>query len=640
MKIGQIKRPLLFFCIGISTLIHISAVCILYLNPFYFESETTSAIMKPSSSPITAIQKDSDFLIKKMEEALEESFNMAVAMTSPDENEESLVLNNSSAQTSDSKEKVNTPVNKILFACSPAIRKKEMELLNSKEVTFSANMPPLFDPNYEEEFSEFCLDKEAIDPTYAFENKIVTSIDFNKNPLQTDYLSKMEVVQDDYTMTENQFSPSSLPIYVGNELAPDFIASLKELKISKKASFANEMNEEMMFSTLKENAATKLILPNSVDYLRDKWIKRSIAEGELPDLDSYGINDMAMSFEWEEDLSVDVALMPARSSNQYVFSITVHPDFALNTPKMKQNFYFAIDHSNSTERQKFSRYKRAVQRSLAALHEGDSFNIYIFDKKLSKLSKNSLPVSPKTIMMAEEFLENQLSRAHSASDEVFRSLEEMLPNQYAPNELHSVILVSDGSTLLNSNQQKQSIARWLEKHEGLVNIYTAASGRGNNLVVLDVLSYLTAGKLLYSDTNAGLPRKLVRLVKDLHNPIVKDLTIDVQAKDSQARVTLYPRKNQLPPMFAEKSYTLVGTIDELCDLTLHIQGRNHERWLNIRKDINFESGAIQSRSLEKAWATTQSRICYDHYLKNGKKDHLNEAIKIVTPYRGVIASEQ
>lgn len=640
MKFGQIKRPLLFICLGVSALIHIGAIWVLYLNPFYFESETASAAMKPSSAPQIVPKDDSDLLVEKMERALEESLNTAIAMTAPSQDQSDIALEDDSDDALDNDEVVYVPPAKTLFASSPSIRDNEAAIFSSQEVSFTASMPPLFDPLYEEEFSEFALDNELDDSIFSYESETMASVDISEQRYQTTPPSTAEIIHDDYTMTDEQFTPSSLPIHSGEDLSPDFIASLQRLKAPKEALPAEEMCEDKMFTTLEESTAPKLILPNSVDYLRDKWIKRSLAERKLPDLESYGFGDIAMTVEWEEDLDVDVALMPTQTPNQYVFSVTVHPEFTTNTPSMKQNFYFAIDRSSSIEKHKFSRFKRAVQRSLAALHDGDNFNIYVFDRKVSKLSDRALPVTPKTIHMAEEFLESQSSKTHFAATEVYNSLEEMLPSRFDPDELHSVILITDGNTLLNSNQQKQAIARWSEKYDGLVNFYAAAAGKGNNLVLLDVLSYTTAGKLLYSDTNAGFPRKLVRLVKDLHNPIIKDLSVEVQAKDPRAHITLYPKKSQLPPMFAEKSYTIVGTIDELCDLTLHIQGRNHDKWLNIRKDIPLTSGPSHSRALEKLWATTQSRICYDHFLKNGKTSHLKEAVQIVAPYRGVIASDQ
>jgi len=640
MKIGQIKRPLLVFCLITSALVHLGAVWLLYRNPFHFESDSLSAVMKPSPDPQIIPKDQTDLIVEKMERALEQSLNSAVAMTKLPGQTEDLARDTHIQEDFTFKKSSYTPPEKTLFASSPKIRKKELSSPAAGVEEFSANMPPPFDPEFKAEMSDFAFDDDLNEELFAYESEKYASIDFSDHRFEKDVSATAQIIEDDYTLTDQQFSPSALPIHKQDGLAPDFVSSLKKLKTQAANVSAEEMTEEKMFSALDGSTAPKLILPNSVDYLRAQWIKRSLAERTLPDLDYYGLSEIATTVEWEEEIDADISVMPAAGDNKYVFSITFHPDFQVDAAVMRQNFYFVIDRSSSIEKHKFSRFKRAVQRSLAALREGDNFNIYIFDKNVSKLSERTLPVTPKTIQMAEDFLERQNSKTHFAATEVYSSLEKMLPSRYDPDELHSVILITDGNTLLSSSKQKKVISQWLEKYEGSVNFYAAAAGKGNNLVLLDLLSYTTAGNMLYSDTNAGFPRKLVRLIKELHSPIVKNISIDAQPFDSQARVALYPKTAHLPPMFAEKPYTIVGTIDELCDITLYIQGRNHDQWLNIRKNISFRDSVRNSRALEKLWATTQSRICYDHFLKNGKTTHLKEAVQIVAPYRGVIASDQ
>lgn len=642
MKLGQIKRPLLAFCLFTSALLHVGAVWLLYRNPFFFESKSVSAVMKPSPDPAIIPKDESELLVEKMERALEESLNTVLTLKEIPGLHKDVAKEEDISFGSEElplQEVHYTPPEKKPFVSSPTIRKEELTTIEPKAPEFGANLPPPFDPEFEEAMADFALEDEIDETFLSYQSEKFASIDFSDSQFD-DPQSTDQMIEDDYTLTDEQFCPSALPTHKRDGLTPHYVHSLKKLKTKSSEKAPEEMSEENMFSALEESTAPKLILPNSVDYLRAQWIKRSLAERSLPELDYYGLDEIATTVDWEEDLTIDVAVMPAGRDNKYVFSVTIHPDFQADTASMRQNFYFVLDRSSSIERQKFGRFKRAVQRSMAALQEGDNFNIFIFDKNVSKLSERVLPVTPKTIQMAEEFLEKQQAKTHYAATEVYTSLESLLPSRYDPDELHSVILITDGGTLLSSAKQKKSIASWSEKYKGEVNFYAAAAGKGNNLVLLDLLSYTTAGKMLYSDTNAGFPRKLVRLVKELHHPIVKNLQIEAQPSDSNAFVTLYPKSAKLPPMFAEKPYTIVGTIDELCDLTLFIQGRNHDKWLNIRKTISFKEGTRNSRALEKLWATTQSRICYDHFLKNGKSTHLKEAVQIVAPYRGVIASEQ
>lgn len=597
MKFGEIRKPLLIFCLSASVALHCGAVWIIHSHPLILKREDTALLMKSAPEPKILTRDTAERMVVHMEKALEESLNQVIAVTHFS--------------------KPNQPVAQV---------EVEEEKSFEPEPTvpeFTATLPPLFDP--EGDLAEFAYDS-------AFEETpksapVPTAIIQVESPLPN-AVSIAQLTDDDYTMTDEQFSPDALPT-TQMELAPQLIRSLKKLKIGTLES------GEKLFTDLQENSAPQLILPNSVDLLRTQWIERSMAEISLPDLEYYGLAKTS-NLRWQEDLDVEVTLMPDPATNKYIFSLTIHPEFEEECKNMKQNFYFVVDRSSSIEKHKLSRFKMAVQRSLAALCEGDNFNIYFFDKYLTKLSEKNLAVSPRTIQMAEDFLEQE----REGIKEHYRSLETLIPTQFNPNELHSIILITDGGMLQNAQREKKFLSEWLAKGERNVSFFTAAAGKGNELVLLDLLSYATAGKLIYSDTNAGFPRKMVQLVKNLHNPIVKDLSVEVSPSASNAKVELHPQNGFLPPMFAGQPYTITGTVDELCDLTLFIQGKNHDKYINVRKRISFKEAPSGGRTLEKTWAETQAKICYEHFLESGKPLYLKQAEQIVAPFHGDIATNQ
>lgn len=636
MKFGEIRKPLLIFCLSASLAVHAGAIWFLFVHPYSLDIEETQAL-KPSPTVTIVPKENEELIVEKIEKALEESLN-TVTLASQQKRENNDIASQSDSSENKIKLKEGTQ-KQTLFVTKPKIREEEMALFQNAPKDFAASMPPPFDPEMGASLKDFALEDDLEETFSCYQDENYASIDFNDPHVYQETRSMAEAIEDDYTMTDQQFYPSALPTHSGDNLDPHFIASLKKLHINQMEQYLDD-GEEKMFNQLSESTTPKLVLPNSVDYLRNLWIKRSLAERSLPHWEYYGLEEIATQLEWEEECDIDVALMPAPEENKYIFSLTLHPDFTAEAQPMQQNFYFLVDRSSSVEKNKFNRFKRAVQRSLAALHEGDRFNIYIFDKNVTKLSERILPVSPKTIQMAEEFLEEQNAKTHFAATEVYTTIDKILPEKFDSEQLHSVILITDGKTLLTSQKQKEALSSWSKKYEGILNFYAAASGKGNNLVLLDLLSYCTGGKMLYSDTNSGFPRKLVRLVKDLHNPIVKNVSIEVTPEDSNARVTLYPTNKYLPPLFANQPYTITGTVDELCDLTVYMQGRNHGKWLNIRKKLPLDKAGKGGRSLEKIWAETQAKICYDHFLKNGKSTHLKEAVQIMTPYHGTIAEEQ
>ncbi len=628
MKFAVVRKPLLIFCLTASIALHIGAVWFLYAHPFKMVESDSLSMIKPSPDPKFIPKEDETLFAQKVERALEESLNRVVSLSQSSLHQQLV------ASTQKEEEDHKIPQ----LHAKPAIS-EDFFVLETGNEEFAATMPPLFDPELEESLSSFALDEEEEEELFPFESEKVASVDFTDHRLRENPPPVAQIFEDDYTMTDAQFSPSSLPLEQSKSLTTQYIASLKTLEVAK-APVSEEMDEEKMFTALEESTSPKLVLPNSVDYLRSQWVKRSLAERHMPELDHYGLDEIASNIEWEDDLNIQVVMSPDPTGTKYVFSLEIEPEFEADCAPMNQNFYFLIDRSSAVEKNKFNRFKRAVQRSMAALCDGDHFNIYIFDKKIEKLSDRALPVSARTLSMAEDFLEKQNAKTHFAASDPYVSLEKMLPERFDPEELHSVLLITDGNTLLSPTKQKRALSNWANRFEGNVQFYTAACGRGNNLVLLDLLSYVTGGKLLYSDTNAAFPRKLVRLVRDLHNPIMKNVTIEVSGADPHAQVTLFPKRQLLPPMYGGKNYQVVGTIDELCDLNVFIQGRNHDRWLNIRKQVTMHDAPRGGRQLEKLWATTQSKICYDHFLQNGKTAHLREAKQIVAPYKGTIALDE
>lgn len=641
MNVGAIRKPLLIFCLIVSIALHVGAVWLLYFHPFVYETSADRVGIKPAPEPQIIPKEKEDLFVEKIEKALEESLNTVILAAKTGDTSYDIAEEVSVTEDDLPIETISSLPPKTLFASEPKVHKEELASIPKPPSEFFASMPPLFDPEVEASLVDFAFE-EDFDDLFDFEHEKFASIDFSNPKISTSPPAAGQAIEDDYTMTDQQFSPSAMPTHSSQGLNVNFLASIQKLE-THRMEFEEKSPQESL-PIIVEPPTRNPLLSNSVDYLRSQWIKRSLAETHLPDLGHYGLETVetveAAKAGWKDELDIDLAVMPSPEGNgKYVFSLMIHPEFEAQCQPMNQNFYFLIDRSSSIEKHKFSRFKRAVQRALAALHEGDNFNIYIFDKNVVKLSAKNLSVSPKTIEAAESFLEGQSEKTHLTGGEPYTSLEDILPTTFNNNELHSVILITDGNTLLNSTKQRRSIGSWTEKYHGNVNFYAAAAGKGNNLVLLDLLSYSTGGKMVYSETNAGFPRKLVRLVKDLHYPLVKNIAIEAQAHD-ESNVILYPNNNYLPPMFAGQQYIITGIIDKPGEFTFFFQGKNHAQHLSAQTMISLDEGVRGGRSLEKTWAMTQSKICYDHFLKSGKSTYLKEAVKIVAPYKGAIASEQ
>lgn len=589
MKFEQIRKPLLFSCLIASVGLHFGAFYYFYEHPLSVEHSEDSkwAIQKTLPEAMPILQED--LKAERIEQVLEQSLNQIVTTDIPIEEQSPIAVKSPQKQLPDS-------------------------------------MPPLFNPEISASISDFAVEDEGELAPFDYQIEKYASLDLIEPFLQTglppSILNPDPVEDDEEISTLAADSPQI------EEKAELQIHNSDTKKLHTEASLDQPVAMQP-FTEISESTTPRLVLPNTVDYLREEWLKRSLASRTLPEADHYGIEDSTKAIDWQENIDVDITYMRDPDTNRYIFSATLHPGSDLTAETIPQHFYFIID--RTVDKQKFGRNKRAVQRALSALNEGDAFNIIVFDKRLEKFSEQEVIVRSNAIEKAEDYLE-KLEDKPSRTGESFKSIESLLPTHLHDDEIYSVILITDGHSFLTDTKQKKAFNEWAKKNHSSVNIYTAASGQENNLALLDFMSYVTGGKFLYSETNSSFPRKLVKFVKDMHDPIVKNVIADAVASDGNTRVELAGRgKASLPPLFAGRPYTLVGSIDDLCDFTLFIQGKRGERYLNIKKEISLKNGTQGGRTLAKIWAGAQATEHYDRFLDSGNISHLQGAKELIGP---------
>lgn len=668
MRASKLRKFLFLACLIFSVGIHGSLIFLFFKTPFTFRQKLSALWFKSSEKPDLLLTSSKEKLPGNVNQVLEESFSHLVAVNAQRpkirelqddeiaEIEEEVEgrdpldqdSNEEIGESFDDEQTIESLVDEDIVKFFKEVQEPlENEDLGQEEDSQTAatpnnhvaqaeqqDFPNTYASIEEEELFEIYTEK---DPFAAHTFKKSEDLDFAEELRTLDKpVGDTKELVDDFSLQRPSQSSCAIPKERKKE--NNFPQFLKE---HYKAQIIEETQAETDIAYDKIPASKpSYVLTNPGEYLREEWTSRSITESKLPDIEYYGLSDIANSILWEEEIHVDVSYTADPEGHKYIFSLAIQPDFDLDAEPLQQNFYFIIDRSNSVKKQRFNGFKRAVQRALSALQEGDKFNIFILDKSVSRLSEKNLFVSAKNLKAAEEFLEKEDYKPFFSGNDLYTSLDRIFSFSQSPDELHSAILISDGNTLMGSQKQKKAILDWSLKNKGNINLYTATSGQGNNLVLLDLLSYATSGKLLYSDTNASFPRKLVKLVKDLHDPIVKEVTLDAVAADPGNNVLLYPTKTVLSPLYIKKPFVVVGTIDDLENFTLYIQGRNRGRYLNIKKTISFQEAAKGGRGLEKLWAYAQANLCYDQFLKEGKNTHLKEAKKILSPYKAPICLEQ
>lgn len=418
---------------------------------------------------------------------------------------------------------------------------------------------------------------------------------------------------------------SSAP-YIGTKLEPPALTMEPQLRSGSLRSQLNDVapDQTLFTPTLREKA---------------------IAQGELHigqpshNLDRYAFPETSLAAAWNDDFDVDVVFLPNPDGDGYIFSLAMSAHGEISDYSIKQNLYFVIDRSTSVQRHRFAVFKRAVMKALASMDRGDTFNIFVTDTKTVRFKPESLSATQKNIQAAETFLDKQESGGLFSSGEIYTSIQKVLNSIPDNDEMHTVILLTDGKTDLNATRRQKALKSWIEKNKKRASLYAAAVGRDNDLVNLDLLCSVSGGKLLYSDTHASLPRKLAKLVLDLKAPIAKDILMTAVPHNPRSHVEFSPVGSHLPALFSHQPYVIYGQIDEPCAFDLVLQGRHRDQWIAIKKVINFIDGKKGDKTLEASWKAQQANRCYAKFLREGNATILKEARKILKKARTEVAFE-
>lgn len=329
------------------------------------------------------------------------------------------------------------------------------------------------------------------------------------------------------------------------------------------------------------------------------------------------------------DITVEYAQKQHRPG--YVFKILFTPKRDVIFRRIGQNYYFLLDRSNSIPRARFALNKEIVKKALDYLKPNDTFNIMLFDNKVCRLNEEPLPWNLENLRKAQTFLEEQNHGGYFAATELYSSLDKVIPTNVSDQEVNTAILLSDGDSYLPLDKQRQTIGGWTKKNKGKVSLFAIASGGGNNLPLLDLITSFNKGGLIYTYDHDQLSDKIAELLLMIRNPIGKEMVATAVTPDKQAIITLQPGNGRLPDLYQNKPFVIYGSTNKLSDFVLFLQGKYYDHRFDIKKQISFSQAQIGSPLIEKAWTQLIAHDFYENFLEDGNKKHLDAAKQLLAP---------
>jgi hypothetical protein len=332
-----------------------------------------------------------------------------------------------------------------------------------------------------------------------------------------------------------------------------------------------------------------------------------------------------------EHFDIQVEYAPKKFRPGYVFKVTFLPRSDVQFKRIRQNFFFLLDRSNSITRGRYLLNKRAVANALNFLKPGDCFNILVFDDHVVRFRPDVVEWSEETLAETRAFLESQNHGGYFAATELYASLGKIIPQDVAEDEINSAILLSDGDTYLSQEKQRLTIGRWTAQNKGKVSLYSVASGTGNNLPLLELLSSFNKGALIYAQDHQGVGDRLAYLMRTLQHPIGKQMVATAVSEDKSMTILLQPKQGRIPDLYQHRPFVIFGSTNKLSDFVLFLQGRYYEHRFDIKKRISFEKGKLDTYSVERGWTQLVVQEFYERYFEEGNLAHLEAAKQLLLP---------
>lgn len=596
------KNPLLATCLAASIGLHIIGLSVFYSRPLLLYSSFPTLFTRSASQPIhLTAEAENEKLNLALEEVFKEILVVSPELQKPYDSEYAAPSFSVYPQLED----------ETLF---PLISDNLSELQDMKVYPISVDLEKT-DPSshflepviaQEEDCPLPLLQIHRHEPEYAF-----TAVDIPQISIEAPYLEEgLNTALDHSALKESVFEGVA-------PLEPLKDSSLEQLAVEHKIPRLKTTAPDVALD--KSEESPQLIKPKTEPLHFPTYTQRNAV---LDKIEVYSLPMEAGWMSWSKSFNIDFQLMPSKDKENYIFSLTLLPATDLREERINQNFYFLIDRSNSISKDRFAIYKKAVLKALSSLQEGDTFNISLFDQKVARLSETNLPMNKESLKEAEIFLEKQQPGNLFAAADLYKSLEKALPTSLSENDVNIAILLSDGESVIKSKKQLKKVKELVQKIQGNVSLYTATAGTGNNISFLNMLSSLSGGKFLYSDTHSAFPRRLAKLLLDLRHPISTHVEVTAVPSDPETQIILSSTPSLL---YVSQPYTIVGTCDDLSDFSLVIEGKHEDDWMRIEKKLSFSNAKTGGRELEKKWSEVQAQKLYELFLQEGDISHLEKA---------------
>ena len=298
------------------------------------------------------------------------------------------------------------------------------------------------------------------------------------------------------------------------------------------------------------------------------------------------------------------------------FMLLVSPKYEVKqTEIVEKDFIFVLDRSGSMSGRKVEQAKAALRFCVENLHDGDRFNLILFNEDITSLSdslnrgeewfggerwNDAAGLSDKLIDVdggrekAFAFIEDIDGRGMTNINDALLTALGETPD---PNRPRIIVFLTDGCPTVGVTNAAQILENVAKANKNLSRIFVFGVGYDVNDYMLDKIAADNGGTRNYVTPNEDIEAAVSSLFRKMNEPVLVDVGINFGQIVTKE---LTPKK--LPDLFREEQLTILGRYKGHGNTVLKLRGIIGSEQYEFSKDIHFSELEPDNDFLPHLWA--------------------------------------
>lgn len=314
-----------------------------------------------------------------------------------------------------------------------------------------------------------------------------------------------------------------------------------------------------------------------------------------------------------------------------------------------KNVIFVLDRSGSMEGKKIEQAREALNFVLNNLHEGDKFNIVVYDSSVESFRPELQPYNAEMRAAAVGFVNGIYAGGGTNIESALKTALAQFQNVQGPSYL---LFLTDGLPTVGETNEAQIVASSRQANPGKVRMINFGVGFDVNSRLLDRLSREHFGQSEYVRPDENLEVHVSRLYKKISAPVMTDVAVKIEfdqpvaAEQGPATSRIYPKV--LPDLFEGEQLVLVGRYRATGRAKITMTGKlaGSDQSFDFPAEFTPKNADATFAFAEKLWALRRIGEIIDEIDLHGKNDELVKELVslstqhgILTPYTSFLADD-